>query len=176
MKNDFTYKIYDKNSHPVFVNASELPSSPISQDVNIPSELQLLRQLKYLTENPMTQRENEECPINTTNTISEFSSDKKFPIFNNCHFNNPTLLAEVFNQTSLGPFWKRTGVSGVTSGDDKRLLVEWGLTEEAAIINSYDRKGRLQMFASSYDDITTGIDDILSNNTKVADANSTNTT
>ncbi|RIA99473.1 hypothetical protein C1645_811510 [Glomus cerebriforme] len=59
---------------PVFVNASELP---ISQDHD------------NLTENPMTQRENEECLINT-NTISEFSSDKKFPIFNNCHFNNVT--------------------------------------------------------------------------------------
>ncbi|CAG8518544.1 8232_t:CDS:2 [Funneliformis caledonium] len=38
---------------------------------------------------------------------------------------------------------------------------------------SYDRKGGPQMFASSYDDITTGIDNILSNNTKVADTNST---
>ncbi|RIA95321.1 hypothetical protein C1645_816813 [Glomus cerebriforme] len=119
-----------------------------------------------------------------------------------------------------------TGISGVTSGDDKRLLVEWGLTEEASnelrnsvcddilwskkILyhwlfewvlnpwdsniqmafdkifydaqfphnqwNSYDRKGGPQMFASSYDDIATGIDKILSSNTKVADANSTNTT
>lgn len=119
-----------------------------------------------------------------------------------------------------------TGISGVTSGDDKRLLVEWGLTEEASnelrnsvcddilwskkILyhwlfewvlnpwgsniqmtfdtifynaqfprnqwNSYDRKVGPQMFASSYSDIATGIDKILSNNTKVADANLTNTT
>ena len=40
----------------------------------------------------MTQRKNKERHIiNTTNTsISEFSSDKKFPTFNNCHFNNVT--------------------------------------------------------------------------------------
>ena len=119
-----------------------------------------------------------------------------------------------------------TGISGVTSGDDKRLLMEWGLTEEASnelrnsmcddILwskqllfhwlfewvlnpwgsniqmafnkifydaqfprnqwNSYDRKGGPQMFASSYDDIATRIGEILSNNTKVTSANSTNTT
>ena len=37
-----------------------------------------------LTENPIIQKENEERHP-TTNTTS---SDKKFPIFNNCHFNN----------------------------------------------------------------------------------------
>lgn len=111
-----------------------------------------------------------------------------------------------------------TGIGGVTSGDDKRLLMEWELTEEASnelrnsvcddilwskqILyhwlfewvlnpwgsniqmafnkifydaqfprnqwNSYNRKGGPQMFASSYDDITTRIDEILSNNMKVA--------
>ncbi|PKC06667.1 hypothetical protein RhiirA5_419241 [Rhizophagus irregularis] len=110
-----------------------------------------------------------------------------------------------------------TGISGVTSGDDKRLLMEWELTEEASnelhnsvcddilrskqILyhwlfewvlnpwgsniqmafnkifydaqfpcnqwNSYNRKGGPQMFASSYDDITTRIDEILSNNMKL---------
>ncbi|CAG8704611.1 15539_t:CDS:1 [Cetraspora pellucida] len=114
-----------------------------------------------------------------------------------------------------------SGVSGIASGEDKRLLVKWGLTEEAAseLRNSvcddiiwskqilyhwlfewihnpwgsfsqlsfedifydtqfpcnqwinYDRKGGPQMFASSYEDIATGIDDFLSSNTKVADAN-----
>ncbi|KAF0519689.1 hypothetical protein F8M41_016494 [Gigaspora margarita] len=84
-----------------------------------------------------------------------------------------------------------SGVSGIASGEDKRLLVKWGLTEEAAselrILSfedifyekqfprnqwiSYDRKGGPQMFASSYEDIATGIDDFLSSNTKVADAN-----
>ncbi|GET58753.1 hypothetical protein GLOIN_2v100066 [Rhizophagus irregularis DAOM 181602=DAOM 197198] len=114
-----------------------------------------------------------------------------------------------------------TGISGLTSGDDKRLLMEWELTEEASnelrnrlcddilwskqILyhwlfewvlnpwgsniqmafnkifydaqfpcnqwNSYNRKGGPQMFASSYDDITTRIDEILSNNMKVANAN-----
>ncbi|CAG8768349.1 12893_t:CDS:2, partial [Dentiscutata erythropus] len=37
--------------------------------------------------------------------------------------------------------------------------------------NNYDRKGGPQMFAASYEDIAAGIDDFLSSNTKVADAN-----
>lgn len=119
-----------------------------------------------------------------------------------------------------------SGISGVTPGEDKRLLVEWGLTEETAdelrdsvcndtlwskqtlyhwlfewILNpwdsfsqmsfdrifydvqfprnqwnSYDRKGGPQMFASSYEDIATGIDGFLNNNTKVTNANLMNTT
>lgn len=118
-----------------------------------------------------------------------------------------------------------SGVSGVTSGEDKRLLIEWGLTEEAAnelrssvsddlwskqilyhwLIewvhnpwgsftqmgfdtifydekfprnqwNNYDRRGGPQMFASSYDEIATKIDEILSNNTKVTNSISKNTT
>ncbi|CAG8688962.1 4089_t:CDS:2 [Gigaspora margarita] len=79
-----------------------------------------------------------------------------------------------------------SGVSGIASGEDKRLLVKWGLIEEAAselrILSfedifydkqfpcnqwiSYDRKGGPQMFASSYKNIATGIDDFLSSNTK----------
>ncbi|GET00242.1 hypothetical protein GLOIN_2v1555135 [Rhizophagus clarus] len=65
------------------------------------------------------------------------------------------------------------GISGVVSGEDERLLVKRGLTEEAAREfrhsyprnqwNSYDRKGRPQMFASSYQDIIDmGIDELLS--------------
>ncbi|CAG8788499.1 14261_t:CDS:1 [Gigaspora margarita] len=114
-----------------------------------------------------------------------------------------------------------SGVSDIASGEDKRLLVKWGFTEEVAsklrdsvcddtiwskqilyhwlfewILNpwdsfsqlsfenifydtqfprnqwnNYDRKGGPQMFATSYEDIATGIDDLLSNNTKVADVN-----
>jgi hypothetical protein len=116
------------------------------------------------------------------------------------------------------------GNSGVASGEDKSLLMKWGLTEKAAselrnsVIddtlwskqilyhwlfewifnlwgsfsqmgfhnifynaqfprnqwNSYDRKGGPQMFASSYDDIAAKIDEILRNNTKVSNVNSTN--
>ncbi|CAG8747697.1 17492_t:CDS:1, partial [Funneliformis caledonium] len=40
--------------------------------------------------------------------------------------------------------------------------------------NSYDRKGVSQMFTSSYNDIATEIDDILNNNMKVINTNSTN--
>lgn len=37
--------------------------------------------------------------------------------------------------------------------------------------NSYERKGGFQMFASSYEDIATRIDDLLNNNTKAISLN-----
>ncbi|PKY41675.1 hypothetical protein RhiirA4_396318 [Rhizophagus irregularis] len=96
------------------------------------------------------------------------------------------------------------GNSGVASGEDKSLLMKWGLTEKAAselrnsviddtlwckqilyhwlfewILNpwgSFSQMSGPQMFASSYDDIAAKIDEILSNNTKVSNVNSTNST
>ncbi|CAG8706573.1 5819_t:CDS:2, partial [Gigaspora rosea] len=99
---------------------------------------------------------------------------------------------------------ERSSVRGIASGKDKRLLVKWGLTEEVAselrdsvcdntiwskqllyhwlfewILNSWDsfsQKDGPQLFSTSYEDIAIGIDDFLSSNMKVADANTMHST
>ncbi|CAG8499534.1 5006_t:CDS:2 [Funneliformis mosseae] len=94
-------------------------------------------------------------------------------------FNQTSLERQRLNPTIFVGI-EGTGVSGVTSGDDKRLLVEWVLRKKQqmnSIIMPLITFSMMQTFhaisGSSYDDINTGIDNILSNNTKVADTNST---
>ena len=54
------------------------PSESLVSSDSIDNSIKDKEFFSDLTENPMT------------NTTSEFPSDKKSPIFNNCHFNNVT--------------------------------------------------------------------------------------